>query len=339
MRIYRHGFSLVEMLVVIAIIAILIAILLPVIQMARETARRSMCAVKMKNLAVALHTFHDNAGKLPSSAAYRNGKHLAEMQVALVDVKPGDASATPALAPYSFLVRLLPYVEQNDIFELIDLKNSEAFAAANAAVAAKVLPVLNCPSYRGPRVSIAPEYGSSNPAISNYKSLGATTLNCMQDEFNSTHPDLNGGTLNPYAAYPLNTLKAPTQTAVLVETKEQRYAAWIDGTTAAIPGFHPASGNVADDRFPTPPEGSPALNVTPFCTALQWKTLGNGIPGDGGIAMDMEWGPSSDHPGLVNHAFAGTETRSIASDVDASAYRAIVSRQSNDNGDIKEHIK
>jgi len=327
------------MLAVIAIMVVLIAILLPVIQMARESARRSMCAVKMKNLAVALHTYHDHARTLPSSAAFRNGKHLGDMELALVDVKPGDSTATPALAPYSFLVRLLPYVEQNDVFEQIDWKNSEAFGPANLAVAARVLPVLNCPSYRGSSVSKAPEYGSRNPAITNYKSLGATTLTCMQDQFNATHPALNGGTLHPYAAYPLNTLKAPTQTAVLVETKEQAYSAWFDGTTAAIPGFHPATGNVADDRFPTPPEGSPALNVSPFCTAAQWNTLENGIVGDGGLAVDMEWGPSSDHPGLVHHAFAGTETRAIASDVDASAYRASVSRQSEDNGDIQEHIK
>ena len=92
--IVRKGFTLVELLVVIAIIGILISLLLPAVQAAREAARRMQCTNNLKQLGLAIHSYHDVYNKFPG---YGFG---------------GYCNQTP-------LVGLLAFIEQTARFDMI----------------------------------------------------------------------------------------------------------------------------------------------------------------------------------------------------------------------------
>lgn len=60
-----RGFTLVELLVSIAIIAVLLTLIIPAVQAARELARRAQCQNQVKQLGLTLHNYHDTHGMFP----------------------------------------------------------------------------------------------------------------------------------------------------------------------------------------------------------------------------------------------------------------------------------
>jgi prepilin-type N-terminal cleavage/methylation domain-containing protein len=67
----RHGFTLIELIVVVAIIGLLVALILPAVQSSRESARRIQCANNLRQIGMALHEFHGVYEKFPISDAGR----------------------------------------------------------------------------------------------------------------------------------------------------------------------------------------------------------------------------------------------------------------------------
>ncbi len=123
----RPGFTLVELLVVIAIIGILVALLLPAVQLVREAARRTTCANNLRQIGIALNSYHSSHGKFPIGA---------------VEWRPGNDMSKRQLAWSAFL---LPQLEQNNVYERLDL-NLAFDHPFNADAAKTILPVFICPS-------------------------------------------------------------------------------------------------------------------------------------------------------------------------------------------------
>jgi len=100
----RRAFTLVELLVVIAIIGILVALLLPAIQAAREAARRSECTNNLKQLGLALHSYHDTFRVFPPGMM----NSVANW---------GEDGTLGASARGGWFPHILPFVEQSALFD------------------------------------------------------------------------------------------------------------------------------------------------------------------------------------------------------------------------------
>src|SRR5437868_6791709 len=103
----RRGFTLIELLVVIAIIGVLIGLLLPAVQKIREAASRIQCTNNLKQIGLALHSYHNTNGSFPPGYIDGNTDPASTPDN---DVGPG----------WGWAAFLLPYLEQGNAFNQIN---------------------------------------------------------------------------------------------------------------------------------------------------------------------------------------------------------------------------
>ena len=137
----RSGFTLIELLVVIAIIAVLIALLLPAVQQAREAARRSQCKNNLKQMGLALQTYHDGSLMLPAGGTSQNPSGNNGWGV-------------------SFWMSMLPFIDQAPVFKKLDFGtasvNGPGFVYSTtpntAILSGFAPPAFTCPSSDLPKL-------------------------------------------------------------------------------------------------------------------------------------------------------------------------------------------
>jgi prepilin-type N-terminal cleavage/methylation domain-containing protein/prepilin-type processing-associated H-X9-DG protein len=130
---HQAGFTLVELLVVIAIIGVLVALLLPAVQAAREAARRAQCQNNFKQVGLALQNYHAAQKRFPPGTT---GSPVGNNE------------------GWAWAAWILPYIEGGTLYARVDFK-SDGFVVSTSAqnrtwMDTATVPTYSCPSCIAP---------------------------------------------------------------------------------------------------------------------------------------------------------------------------------------------
>jgi len=182
----RSGLTLVELLVVISIIGLLIGLMLAAVQRAREAARRVQCSNNLKQIALALHAYHDVHRVLPVNMG------------PWPPLRP-NAPKPPPLNGKGWTVSILPHVEQQALFDQFEpcfrgdffsgggLKQPQCLPLMQT-----LLPVFHCPSDGSARGLWTNQYQWEDTPVAthNYKGvIGDTVIGMAFGSVHNGSPD------------------------------------------------------------------------------------------------------------------------------------------------------
>lgn len=299
---HRSAFTLIELLVVIAIIAILIALLVPAVQKVREAAARTQCLNNLKQIALALHGYHDTYKVLPAG---------------------GLTVGATTEAGLPFQVLILPYIDQGNIAVLFDPAKGYR-QSPNIDLAIFRVPVYTCPSSNSPKSINAADKSGSSP-------LGGTYN--LPDFAWTVHyygnPGPKNGTIYLGENFSAADGGAATQ-GMLFKDSKVKLTQVTDGTSNTIMvGETSFNANLPGYRM-----WIRGCNNSPTCASIHNVTFPlNSNPFTGSARfMDISFG--SEHAGSTNFAMGDGTVRSISNSVDFNNYQRLATRDGNESVNI-----
>ena len=338
----RRGFTLVELLVVIAIIAILIALLLPAVNAAREAARRNGCLNNARNITLALANHESTSLRFPAANDAWTGTTANKNYRALGNSQVGN---TEDSAGFSWIVKTLPYLEERALYENIiqqskENDNAPSFSnlitfgsTANPGfhLSTAQLTVLRCPSYAGAEDCLdeqeryQPINGGPKPWVGNYVVTAGTHWKSSPNDEGAILENgaiVSGRGRRGKGRKIGEIADGVSKTVVVGESKEENYGSWFDGESSWVTIMM---------QMPTMPEdyqtdnsGLPIMDSI-IARGNQGHNLNLEGYANNQAGVERNWGISSEHAGEVSvFSFADAHTISVARSADARVMFAYV---------------
>lgn len=327
----RRGFTLVELLAVIAIIGLLIALLLPAVQAARESSRRSNCSNNLKQLGLALQNHVNTRRTFPMGA-----------QTQLDTTLPVVNGVTYGNRRWSWFVYVLPYAEQQPLYDLqwghyqsSQWQNSpsDGSTISYAALPGKTLPVA---SFMCPSDPTNPKLNSMDgPASSNNQGFHGNYLLCSGSGSFGTTPT-NSAQLSGIS-FPLSSVAIKDVTDGLSKTLA---ASEIMLIPEPIGGGLPAidlrgryHNNLhGGSSFTTLyPPNTTVSDQLPYCSNALARA-----PCVGGSGANHRISARSYHPGGVNTVFADGSVAFVVEQISPAVWLAAGSRNGGESTSGRE---